>query len=153
MGKVNVRVRDYSDEYSTVGVNVADAADIDAWSVPGGLADAFAAHVQALSIGTVAFAHYKQDTQPSNDVRPASSWAQRELGIRTYIKDTVNEKLGTITIPAADLASVPTIAGTDLIDPGQAPYSTYVTWVEANVLSNDGNPVTVERSIVVGRNS
>lgn len=153
MGRVNVKVRDFSDEYSNVGLNIADAADLDAWSIPNGLSDAFASHIQAMSIGTVATVKYSQETQPEDDTRPASSWAQRELGIRVYLKDTVNGKLGTLTVPAADLATVPTIAGTDLVDPGQAPYSTFVTWLEANALSDAGNPITVERSLVVGRNS
>lgn len=153
MSKTIVNVRDKSSEIGSVSVYLADAADLDAWSVPGGLADAFAAHVLAMSIGVIASVKYQQDTQPANDGVPASNYAKRELGVRFYLRDQVTLKLNTLTIPAPDLDVMPITPNTDLIDLSQVPVSTFITWLEANGKSDVGNAIAVEKAVVVGRNN
>jgi len=75
------------------------------------------------------------------------------LGLRFYLRDTVNPELGYFTLGTADMAIGSIVAGQDELDLSAAPTAAFVTWIEANVLSRDENPVTVERAIVVGRNS
>jgi hypothetical protein len=153
MGKVQFNLRDYSDEYSGVGVEVADLTALQTWDLINGLADDLAGHVDAHSIGTIVTARYNQETQAASDVRPASAFAQRELGFRFYVRDDVNQELGFFTIPCADLAIGSVVAGDDELDLTAAPTAAFVTWLEANALSRDGNAITVERALIVGRNS
>ena len=94
-----------------------------------------------------------QETEPEDDQRPASAYADRELGFRFYLRDDVNSRLNSFTIPCADKAIGSVVAGKDELDLTAEPTASFVTFLEANVLSRDGNAVTVERAIVVGRNS
>jgi len=153
MGSVSFKIRDYSDEYSFVAANLADLTALQTWDLINGLADDLATHVDAHSVGTIVDVKYAQETQASNDVRPASTWAQRELGFRFYIRDEVTQEIGYFTIPAADLTIGSVVAGDDELDLTAAPTAAFVTWIEANMLSRDDNAVTVERALVVGRNS
>lgn len=153
MAKIILNLRDYSDEYSGVSVNVADLTGIQTWGTMDDLANAFRGHVEAHSVGTVVTEKATQDTAAASDTRPASTWAQRELGIRFYLRDDVNQEIGFFTIPTADLAIGSIMAGQDELDLTAAPTAAFVTWLEANALSRDGNAVTVERAVVVGRAS
>lgn len=153
MARVNALVRDKSQETSQVGVYITDAADIDAWSVPHGLSDAFAGHIDALSIGVVATVKFAQDTQAENAATPASPYANRELGLRFYLRDQVTAKLNTITVPAPDLDAIAITAGSDLADLSDEPVAAFVTWLEANALSDVGNAIIVEKAVLVGRNN
>lgn len=153
MAKINLRIRDYSDEYSGMGVNAADLGTIETWDLADGTADDLITHVEAHTIGTVVSVYWQQETQAANDARPASAFAQRELGFRFYVRDSVTEELGFFTIPCADLAIGSVVAGDDELNLAAAPTAAFVTFIEASLLSRDGNAVTVERALVVGRNS
>lgn len=153
MAKINVQLRDYSDEYTVTGIEVADMTSVAGWDTIDALADAFVGHVEAHTIGTVVRASETQLTQAENDARPASAFAQRELGLRFYLRDTSNSKLGYFTLGTADLAIGSVVAGKDELDLTAAPTASFVSWIESNVLSADGNAVTVERAVIVGRNS
>ena len=152
--KIRFRVRDYSDEYSGSGVLVPDLNTVDSlWADADALADALAAHIQAHSIGTLVSVYAQQDTQAENDARPANAFAQRELAFRFYLRDSVTGDLGQFTVPAADLGIASYTAGTDLLDLSAEPTASFVTWLETNAQSGDGNAVVVEKALVVGRNS
>lgn len=154
MARLVTRLRDYSDEYTTMSVNIADLDAIGTWDAQTGKASALEGHIAAHALGTVVTHQVSQVTDDNpDDSRPASAFAQREIGFRFYLRDTVNDKLGYFTIGTADLAIGSVQAGTDLLDLTAAPTAAFVTWIEANVLSEDGNAVTVERALVVGRNS
>lgn len=153
MSRVGFKVRDYSDEYGQMSVELADLTALQTWDLIDGLADALATHIGAHSSGTVVEVNFSQPTQAANDVRPAEPYAQRELGFRFYIRDEVNQELGYFTIPCADLDIGSVVAGDDELDLTVAPTAAFVTWLEANALSRDGNAITVERALVVGRNS
>lgn len=153
MAQIRVQLRDASDEYSSTGINVADMDAVAGWETIDGLADAFVTHVQAHALGTVVQAYEQQDTQVRNDVRPADPFAQRELGFRFYLRDQANQKLGYFTIGTADLDIGSYTMGSDTLDLSAEPTASFVTWLEANVLSQDGNAVVVEYAKVVGRNS
>ncbi len=152
--RVNVRLRDYSDEYTSLGLNIADIDGVTRlWTDADADADALVSHIEAHSIGTVVIAGVSQDTQAENDARPADPFAQRELGLRFYVRDTVNQELAYFTIGTADLNIGSVVAGKDELDLTAAPTAAFVTFLEGNMLSRDGNAVTVERAVIVGRNS
>lgn len=153
MGKIQVQLRDYSDEYTSTGINVADMAGVSTWDVMTGLADAFVTHVEAHALGTVVDVYGQQDTQAENDARPANAFAQRELGMRFYVRDQSTQKLHYFTIGTADLGIGSVVAGSDELDLTAAPTAAFKTWIDANLLSPDGNAVVLERAVIVGRNS
>jgi hypothetical protein len=83
---------------------------------------------------------------------PSSPYANREAGARVfYHNDTSNEK-GRVTIPGPDLANVDIQAGSDLFDLTDTEMASLVTWLEANA-EYDGESITVDRAVLVGRNS
>jgi hypothetical protein len=153
MGTLTFTLRDYSDELTIGAVRVADQAGIDVWSVVDGLGDALNTHVAAHSTGTVTKLEYRQGTQSENDIRPADPWAQREIGFRFYLTDDVNFQKSFFTIGTADLDIGSVVAGQDELDLTAAPTAAFVAWIEANVLSADGNAVTVDRAVIIGRSS
>lgn len=153
MSRVSIQVRDKSSEIGAVGVYLGDQTALDAWSVPDGLADAFAGHIDALSIGVIASVQFSQATQAPDDALPASAFAQRELGLRFYLRDQTTNKLNTLTVPAPDLGTIVVTPLTDLADLTAAPVAAFVSWLEANAKSDVGNAIAVEKAVVVGRNS
>lgn len=153
MGKILLRIRDYSDEYTSASINVDDLGALSTWDTATGLADGFVIHAEAHSLGTVVEAKYNQNTQDDDDSRPADAFAQRELGFRFYVRDAVTSELGYFTIGTADLDIGSVVAGSDELDLSASPTSTFVTWLETNAVSRDGNAITVERAVIVGRNS
>lgn len=84
---------------------------------------------------------------------PASPWAQRELGVRVFFIDDVNGEKGHFTIPGPDLANLAVQTSTDVLDITGTLEAAFVTAFEADALSRDGNAVTVQRLVVVGRRS
>ena len=153
MGKLLLNLRDYSDEYTATSIAVGELVGTDVWSLATGLTDAFVGHVEAHSIGTVVTAAYKQSTQADDDSRPSDAWAQRELGFRFYVRDDVTSELGYFTVGTADLDIGSVVAGSDELDLTASPTAAFVSWLETNAKSRDGNAITVERAIIVGRNS
>lgn len=154
MARVTIKIRDYSDEYSLLGVNLADLDGIArVWTGLETEASDLVGHIEDHSIGTVATVQATQATQAEDDTRPAAPFAQRELGLRFYLRDQVNQEIGYFTIPAADLNIGSVVAGKDELDLTAAPTAAFVAWLEAEALSRDGNAVTVERAVIVGRNS
>jgi hypothetical protein len=153
MAKIAFTIRDYSDELSNSFVRVGDLATLDTWSNANTLGDDLATHIEAHTIGTLKSVTYGQETQALDDTRPASAFAQREMGFRVFLTDDVNFQKSYFTIPCADLAIGSVVAGQDELDLTAAPTAALVTWVEANVLSADGNAVTVDRIVIVGRSS
>ena len=153
MANVTYRFRDYSDEYSVVGGYLPDLTGIQTWSLLDDEADNLAGHLEAHSIGTLVAAIAHQATQAENDVRPTDPFAQRELGFRFYLRDDVNQEIGFFTVPCADLGIGSVVPGDDELDLSAAPTAAFVTFIEATLKSRDGNAVTVERALIVGRNS
>lgn len=153
MARLTFSVRDYSDELGNSAVRVADMTAITTWDSADTLGDALLTHLNAHSIGTVKTVNWVQETNPENDVRPADPFAQREIGFRVFLTDDTNFQKSYFTIPCADLDIGSVVAGQDELDLGAAPTAAFVTWIEANVESADGNPVTVDRIVIVGRSS
>lgn len=82
---------------------------------------------------------------------PADAQAQREKGMRFFYVDTVTGDRGNFTVPAPDDAAIP--SGTDQVNMANAVVAAFVTVVEANAVSRDGNPIDIQSARIVGRNS
>lgn len=153
MARVNISVRDFSDEYGRVTFELAEelgtatVSDIDTNKLT-----PLSSAVAGVSLGAVARESYTM-LEGGNDQRPASQFAQRELGLRIFYHGTTSGEKRNITIPAPDLAALSFPAGGDLADITAAPLSTLVAEIEANVVINGSEAVVVDRAVVVGRNS
>ncbi len=152
MAKISMRIRDYGEEYSVVTANVVDQGGADAWSALQTIADAFQTAVQGVSLGETITVSHTQYTDENADVAATDPYAQRELGLRFFFHDTTSFKKGYLTVPAPDLSGIELESDGDHAVLTDSPVSVLVTWIEANVLVV-GNAVTVDRAIVVGRNS
>jgi len=84
---------------------------------------------------------------------PVSPWAQREIGVRVFFVDDVNGEKGHFTIPGPDLDSLGVVSGTDVLDITDTLEAALVTALEANALSRDGNAISVQRMVIIGRRS
>ena len=152
--KVQVRIKDASDEYTGVGFRHADIDDVTVtFSDVETFAGTLVGHIEAHSLGTVAQVYASQDTQARDETRPSDNFAQRELGYRFYYTDNTTQESGSFTIGTADLDIASYLPGSDALDLTASPTAAMVTFLEANVLSRDGNAITIDRAIVVGRNS
>lgn len=82
---------------------------------------------------------------------PTDPNAQRERKARFTYRDTVLGELGSFELPTAD-NSVLAQQGTDVIDLEEIAVAAFVTAVEANAVSRDGNPIQIVSAQLVGRN-
>jgi hypothetical protein len=151
MASYTVRVRDYSDEYTSLSLNVGDLASLDTISVAEGHAGDLATALDALMLGTIVGIGFNQTADEGADTRPASGEAQREKGMRFFFHEETNNRKGSFTVPTADFGTYAQ-PGTDLVDLDDVAIAALVTWVEANV-EIDGIAVVVDRAVLVGRNS
>jgi len=150
--KVNIGVRDFSDEKSNLGFYIPEIDSGNFDTVVTQL-QAVNVAVAAASLGNIVSFNMSIDTGlAGTDERPSNPFAQRELGIRLFMQDTVNGKTSTATIPCADLGIVGQ-GGTDQIDLTLSAMSGIKTALEAVIVSVDDNPVVINSARVVGRNS
>ena len=160
---ISVRVRDYSDEYSTLKVPIAEALITDTWqdiqTKGANLVDA----LEDLILGTIVSWTFTQNGAEYGDERPSSPFAQREVGLRVFVTGEHSGRKSNFTIPTPDLAAIPLVPGTDLVDLADTDMAALVTWIEANVEIPIPNlpplpgywndDVTIDRMVVVGRSS
>jgi hypothetical protein len=92
----------------------------------------------------------RTDKDAGTSTRPASSAAQKEVRFKVFFTDDTNSKKGSFEIPCADLSLLS--GGSDVLDITAGAGLTLVTQVEANVLSIDGNAITVDRVELYTRN-
>jgi len=87
-----------------------------------------------------------------SDTVPSDNFAQREIGLRVFLTDDVNGRKSHFTIPGPDLEALTILDGTDFVDLADAGImATLVAAVEADAQSVDGNAVSVQRAVIVGR--
>lgn len=82
---------------------------------------------------------------------PSVETAQREHGLRANMRDSVNGKPSTMFIPGPKAAVMPP-AGSDAVNLENLVVEALVTWVEANLVSEDGNALSVISARYAGRN-
>lgn len=107
----------------------------------------------AITNGTVKSHKTTLSTVKLSNVIPASADVQRERKIVVYYQDDVTLDEYTLEIGCADSTALTIPPGTDLItlaDGGV--FQTFVNNFNANVLSKNGNAVTMTKAVLVGRN-
>jgi hypothetical protein len=97
---------------------------------------------------------FRQSIVDDPSTIPASNLAQRENGLRVFLVDDVNGKKSHFTIPGPDLANLTIPAGGDLVTLADAGIMlSLVTGIESDVVSEDGNAVSVTKAVIIGRNN
>ncbi len=147
--KVSFTIRDHSDELSSVAFPIA-AVDETTWVLTNTRIAALQAAVAAATTGNIAFRTLTAFREVVDDNRPLNPYAQREIGLRLFYSDDVTGKKYHLTIPAPDLI-VMSQGGTDLIDLTGSLADPIVAAMQALMVSEDGNPVTVYKGLIVGR--
>lgn len=153
--KINYQVRDYSDEYSTVGfeinpIGAANYPDVELLT-PGGAANEIYNAILGVISGNVAAYNAKTEDDVVNDVQPTEPSAQRESGLRVYGRDN-NGKLHSRTIPCPNFAVLAT-PGTDLVNLAGTEMAALVAALEAHWTPGGALSVTIEKAMLVGRAS
>lgn len=151
-GLLTARIRDNSDEYSNVSFLVEDLVTLDVWDDVETLAAALEAAIEGMIIGTLVSVHFRQIANTVDDTRPANAFAQREVGVRFFYSDDVTGQKYNVTVATPDLTAVAT-PGSDEVLLTDAEIAPMVTFIEGSTISPDGNAVTVDRAVIVGRNS
>jgi len=150
MARVTLSGLDYSLEGTSTSFNLVDltAANFTAQGVI--LADGQTA-IQGVSLIAYEGAMYPAMVTARENTRPASPFAQREHKWLVRFADNVTSKVESFEIGGADLTLL--IPGTEKMDLTTPEGAALVAFVETNVRSNAGNPVTVTEVIHVGRAS
>jgi len=149
MARTNVTFVDHDGEASTVGVNVPNltAGNFAAQET---LRNAFVAAVEGVSIAS------RQKTQAVAVEEKiavsfaANPFAQRETKWLVRAVETTSGNAVTFEIPGADLDLLE--SNGKRLDPGSAEYAALKSAVEDYVRSNDGDTITVQSVVHVGRN-
>lgn len=147
--------RDHSNELSQVQLYfdnlVAGGANYDAT-----LVSMAAVHdeLETVSLCDIAGYGLRQQILDDASTTPASNSAQRESGMRVFLVDDSNGKKSHFVLPGPDLDNLTIPAGGDLVTLADASImADLVTALEANLESVDGNTVTVNRAVIIGRNN
>lgn len=153
-GKVTYTILDYSNETSTVTFHLGDltAANYDARTGDGvgqSVGDIRIA-MNALIAGNHLRRTVTAEQYVDTAVLPSDPTAQREIKARFTYRDTVTGELGSFELPTADL-NVLAQQGTDVIDLEEVAVAAFVTAVEANAFSRDGNAIEIVSGQIVGR--
>lgn len=150
MGKLNLTFLDESLENSNVGVYIQDytAATFTALDAQ---IDTLRDAIAAVSIASLQKEQRVLTEVQTGDAAPTDPYAQRETKWLVVARDTVNGRVVSFEIPAADLSLK--VAGGELMNISAGAGATLVTALEA-VMRNPatGNAVNVEKIVHVGRN-
>lgn len=154
MSKVTFSILDYSNEVSTVGFYLGTISSANYDSVvndgPGGAVG----DIRLAMNGIISGNHLRRtvNAETFNDaaVLPTDPYSQRELKGYFEYRDTVTGEVGSFEVPTIDLDVVGQ-QGTDVIDLEEIAVAAFVTAVEANAVSRDGNAIEITSARVVGR--
>lgn len=145
MSKVRLPFVDYTSERSTASMYVADAIGDAAITAIVGAVDGMVVGGRQDAVLVVESAKDAGTAGPA-----ASPLAQRENKWLVRATDDVNARNVQIEIPCADLTLLS--GGQDFLDLSGTEAAALVTAIEANVLSQDGNAISVASIQFVGRN-
>ena len=151
MPRLTARIRDNSDEYTTMSVEVDDLELASPWSLVDTMAADLEAALAGAILGTLVSVTFSQEAIENIDNRPASGEAQREKGLRLFFTDQVNGRKGNVTVGTADFGALAQ-PGQDTVPLTHAEVAPIVTWIE-DYARIAGQIVLVDRAVLVGRNS
>lgn len=147
-GLVRYSMVDYDKQKRQVSfpTDVVTAANHDAQKT---LHDAFIAALEAVTLGALDFEEYVGDRE---SIRPlvAAAAPTGQVNIEwvvTYVDD-VNSKVANVRIPCADLTDATLLMpNSNIWDPADAKWVTFIADFEAYVLSEDGNAVSIQQVV------
>lgn len=105
--------------------------------------------IQGVSLIDFDGAVYPAHVTTTETAPPAATEAQREIKWRVSIRDATTNKLSSMEIGGADTSLL--VANTDLMDVSAGAGAALVTALEAELVSEVGNAITVEEVRLVGR--
>jgi len=151
VSELNLTLADNSHEKSHFKLNLAALTGGNYATVTASIAGIVSA-IQGVIVGTVQKQELVAERTTLDASFPASALAQRENKWLVQYHDITTQKPGSFTIPTADLDQL--VNGTDLMDITTAlsPGLLLVAALEANVLSDTGGEIAVDRIKFVGRN-
>jgi hypothetical protein len=150
---VTAKIRDHGTEYTTAAFPIASAVAGTTWADLLSYMTTLETALGGISLGTIVEISFRQLGVENADAPAANAFAQRELGLRFFLIDDTNGDKSYITVGCPDLANIDLETDGDHADMTDTEVAAMITWIEANVEINDGNSVTVDRVIVVGRSS
>lgn len=151
MSKASIRWRDYSGEYSSTAFNVAtpSGATYD-WDALAASIDAVGDAMEAVTFCTRGKEQVSVATAIGSDAYPVDEEAQRELALRIFYQDDVTGKKYHVSLPGPQLPLMVSL-GFDVVSWSGAEMVALESAFEANVLSPDGNAVSIVTGTIVGR--
>lgn len=151
MSKATIRWRDYSGEYSSTAFNLDDpsGATYD-WAALEGALDAVGDAMEAVTFCTRGKESIAAQVTLGSDAYPTDEEAQRELALRIFYQDDVTGKKYHVSLPGPQLPLMVSL-GFDVVSWSGAEMIALETAFEANVLSPDGNAVSIVTGTIVGR--
>jgi hypothetical protein len=85
-------------------------------------------------------------------VPPSTVTAQREWAIRVKYRDAVNGRYGHFTVPGPKTTFYPP-TGSDVVPLDNVIFEAFITVLEANLLSRDGNAINIVEGRLIGRSN
>lgn len=153
-GSVSFTIRDYSNETSTHSLDTADltAANFNTYLDPvTGLVPVYYDALDAIILGNIGSERISARDILISQAPAGSVYAQVELKWLVFYSDNVNSKVYRREIPTPDLTLL--VAGTDLMNITAGAGLAWKTAAENLWVSPDGNPVTIFKVQLVGRNN
>lgn len=152
MASLTVTFKDHSGELTRARFPIPDTPGTDLFQTALDEISGLESALAGIYLGTLVSISYSESPVENPDDFPASGEAQREKGLRLFYRDDVNGKKYNVTIGTADFGTLAQ-QGTDLVPLDHAEVAPLVTWMETEMLSVDGNSITVDRAVLVGRSS
>jgi len=151
MSKVTLSYIDHSGEKSSVSFNVEtpSGAAYD-WAALAAVIDSVNDAIEAVTLCTRGPESIFVQLTAGSITLPTDEDAQREAGLRVFYHDTTNNRKHTLTIPGPD-KSLMAAQGFDLVSWSGAEMVALESAIETNVLSRDGNAVSIDKGVLIGR--
>jgi hypothetical protein len=153
MAQMHVTYTDYSNEQSNIklpfGQVTAGGAEWD--GIIAGMS-AVRSAIDAITLCDESKAAFYEVQAEGLDI-PTNPEAQREKGLRVFYVDDSNNRKFNFTIPGPDLSALELVQGTDIVPLTGTLMAALVTQLESELVSPDGNTITVYKATVVGRRS
>lgn len=150
MSEAIFTLRDHSDERSAVKFNITDL-DETTWLATDTALATLRTTMQAVTLGVVEKSTVIASRTVHSTERPTDANAQVEMGLRLHYVDDVTGSKYFLTIPTPNLTLLAQ-EGSDQIDLDEVTVAAMVAAIEAVAVSPLGNPITIERGVIVGRN-
>lgn len=144
---------DHSNEPTRTTLRFADIVDAATLATVNTARDTLLTDMQAITNSTFKQHKTTMNTVKLSNVIPASADSQRERKIVVYYQDNVTFETFSLEIGCADVTALTIPPGSDeitLADGGVM--QTFYNDFNANVLSRNGNAVTIIKATLVGRN-